>query len=525
MENRFAGLLAVAVVVATGSSARALVPGGGGGRSDCLAAWRVTTRNVAPTRGTSVLDCQDGDPSCDGDGERDGACTFNVAVCGDQSNPRLPQCAPPEGATRFRRLSAGLEAPRSQSGAGCGRATPFRMAVRFTRLGKRPSHRLRLRMTATSGRLRDINRLALRCTPAPDTCPPPDACPANPLGPDEPNEMLLTASGLGPDLDLGWTGQAHNLLVPGGTSLQVCLEDCDATSNPACATRISTGPGTANGSFFGPPLPILAGGVPMCLVREYAAPVFTGGTADLSTGVFTATIGLRARMYLTDAQHLCPSCRFGRCDGGANDGGACTVDVTFPGPDGDAAWYELSRDCLPSEESLAGTNTVTVPLTTGTSTLAPLPGGDGPCVAQEGEPAGVVPRANACTATCNATCTGAACATQASDPATGDPICIDAKGGVSQVCCAGATTIPCFASPLQRVGAAEVPVPPWPIPGYPKRSSMTAVATFCGPATGVATIDAVVGLPGPAAIALPVAASWETAASCDGSDDPTPAPY
>jgi hypothetical protein len=417
-------------------------------------------------------------------------CTFNVAVCGNQESARLPQCAPPAGATRFRHLSKGLEPPRSESGSGCGRATPFRVAIRETPIGRMPSRRLRLRMTATSGRMRDVNRLALRCMAAPDTCPAPDACPANPAGPDEPNELALLMGGLGPDLDLGWTGQAHNLLVPGGTTLQVCLEDCDATSDPACATRILTGAGTANGTYFGPPLPIFASGVPMCLVREYAAPVFTGGTANVSTGAFEATIDLRTKTYVTTAQHLCPS-------------------------------Y-----CLPSD-SLAGTSTMTVPLTTGTSTLAPLPGGDDarPCVAQAGEPIGVTSKANNCASTCDATCTGDACASETSDPATGSPICIDAKGGVSQVCCADETIVPCFATPVERTGSAEPPMPPWPGPAYPKQSKMTAVGTFCVPATGVATVDTLVGLPGPGATSLPVVATWQTAASCDGGDVPPPAPY
>jgi hypothetical protein len=38
-------------------------------------------------------------------------------------------------------------------------------------------------------------------------------------------------------------------------------------------------------------------------------------------------------------------------------------------------------------------------------------------------------------------------------------------------------------------------------------------------------IDTVIGLPGPGAISLPLIATWQTAASCEGSDGPTPAPY
>jgi hypothetical protein len=529
--NRFAGMLALPLLLAAGPSAWALVPGGSVGRADCLAEWRITTRNVVPTRGTSVLDCQDGDASCDADGEQNGECTFNVAVCGNESDPQRPQCAAPGASTRFRNLSKGLEPPRSESGSGCGRARPFRVALRASRKGRTrsglmPSRRTRLRMTATAGQLRDVNRLALRCMPAQRVCPAPGTCPPNPAGADAPNEVVLSMIGMGPDLDLGWTGHAHNLLVPGATTLQVCLEDCDALTDPTCATRILTGPGTANGALFGPPLPILAAGVPVCLVREYEAPVFAGGTADLSTGALETTIGLRARMFLTDAGQVCPRCREGRCEGGANDGGACSVDVRLPGP-GEDGMYPLSRDCLPSEETLAGTTSLTVPLTTGTSALAPLEGGDDdrPCVAQAGEPAGVPPQASACAATCDATCTGDACAAEPPHAAPEEPICIDAKGGVSQVCCADDTTMPCFATPITRSGSAEPPVPGWPNPLYPKLSRLVAAGTFCEAASGVTTIDAVVGLPGPGAISLPATATWKTPLPCSGDDGETPAPY
>ena len=518
MDVRLPGL---ALLVWT-STAWGLIPGGRSPRTDCLAEWRVTTRNVVPSRALGALDCQDGDPACDADGTEDGGCTFNVAVCTNQSDPARPDCVPPASGTRIRHLSAGIEPPPDGAVAACGRATPMRAALRRDRTGRlRASRRLRLRMTAVADRMRDRDRLTLRCTPAPPSCPAAGECPPNPSGPEAPNQLTLVMAPLGPDLDLGWTGAGHNLPIPGGTTLHVCLEGCDTTTNPACGTRIVTGPGTANGAVFGPPVALVAAGVPLCIVREYDGPTFTGGTANLATGALDATIGLRAQLFLTDVEHACPQCLAGRCDGGGNDGGACTVDVTVPVPGGGAAWYALSRDCPPAPETRVGTASLQVPLTTGTSVLQPGPGGDAttPCVAQEGEPSGVPPQPDACDGACDAACTGYACATMDGDD------CIDMKGGVSQVCCADDTTRPCFAYPVTRVGDADAPVPPWPSPEYPKRSRLTAVATFCQAATDATTVNTVLGLPGPVAFVAPATASWTTTTACNGSGGGTPAPY
>jgi hypothetical protein len=41
-----------------------------------------------------ILRCGDGDPACDLDGVRDGFCTFGVALCFGNSDPRFPRCQP-----------------------------------------------------------------------------------------------------------------------------------------------------------------------------------------------------------------------------------------------------------------------------------------------------------------------------------------------------------------------------------------------------------------------------------------------
>lgn len=65
----------LAMLAAAG--ARAQVPGGGLADVDC----RVTFEGVTATAGASGVGCADGDPGCDGDGARDGACRFAVRVC------------------------------------------------------------------------------------------------------------------------------------------------------------------------------------------------------------------------------------------------------------------------------------------------------------------------------------------------------------------------------------------------------------------------------------------------------------
>lgn len=554
---RFAALLGLPVLLAGSPAVWALVPGGQLPRSDCLAEWRVTTRNVTPSRGAATLDCQDGDPSCDADRRQNGACTFNVSVCVLQSDPGRPECVAPRSLSGLRHLTAGLEPPASLSGPTCGRATPIRLALRVEKtvprlgLGRRegpgvgpplmppttgikslrrlPSRRLRFRMTAVGGGMRDVDRLALRCVPSTSSCPPASECALNGQGPNQPNELALEPVALGPDLDLGWTGRAHDLPLAAGTSLRVCLDACDALVNPVCDTRIVTGPGTANGTLFGPPVPFVAGGVPVCLLREYDGTVFTGGTANLSTGALDVTIGLRAKMFLTSTDGVCPRCVGDRCEGGANDGGACTVDVTMQVPGGGDAAYELSRDCPPADDTLVGTARVRVPLTTGTSVLQALPGGDPerPCVAQPGEPPGVPPLANECVGACDAACAGGTCiAPNLPDPVTAVPTCLDARGGVSQMCCADDIARACFATPVERDGRADTPLPAWPDDRYPKQSRPITVATFCQAATGAATLDTVVGLPGPGALVFPANASWKTPAPCDGGGGgEVPAPY
>jgi hypothetical protein len=201
-------------------------------------------------------------------------------------------------------------------------------------------------------------------------------------------------------------------------------------------------------------------------------------------------VHLTSQVYLrTTFPEVCPRCQGpnvhgvndkGTCSSSAkNAGDACTVngEVTVAGK----GLYELSSDCVPLGDSAPTGLDIQLPFATGEAT--PLVGPK-PCPGQSQD--------DSCgTGSCTATCTGAACA---GTDAAGN--CIDAKGGISQLCCSNNTTIPCFPTrgggSITRTGH----------PGTDGQTLLTA-ATFCIAATDSTLINITTGLPGPGALLLP----------------------
>src|SRR5262249_31664812 len=114
-----------------------------------------------------------------------------------------------------------------------------------------------------------------------------------------------------------------------------------------------------------------------------------------------------------------------------NSGATCTVDgkVNVAGQ----GLYLLSSACPPLGDTAPTTFDVELLLSTAQAPplVGPMPCPDsaGPQTSDD----------NCGGSACNARCTGAACA---STDAAGN--CIDAKGGISQLCCASNTALPCF---------------------------------------------------------------------------------
>ena len=381
---------------------------------------------------------------------------------------------------------------------------------------------LRTRAVTAGGEARiDRDRLVLRCLPP----PPAQAleCPPNPQG--GPDELSFAMLGTGTDLDLGWTGMSHNLAWPKDLSFRFCLAGCDTGSNSLCTAAGPTGLGSANGATFGPPLPVVAGGVAVCIVGRYQqqSPAGIAGTVHLDTGEVQANVDLFSDVYVTDATKVCPRCETGTCDSGTNRGKACAVDgeVTVVNSLAANKTFKLSKDCPPLGTAIATFN-IPLRLTTGT-VGTPGTGGSKPC--GESNAAGVTVQDDNCSsAGCGAPCQPGsdACKTMEPDPGNpdGPPVCVDVKGGISQVCCVDDPALPCFptrpgGAGIVRGGRAVVPQPPWPDPTYPKSAEgEVVVSTFCAPSSNNSFADTVGPSPVPGAVILNTRMNLMKISSC-----------
>ena len=484
-----------ALGLALGFAASALavvVPGGKSKKSDCYAGFEVESKeSTATVTGTSRAN-----------GTTSGAsCTFDVALC---VNEPVTGCMP-ANVTGFSVNTGNLPLPTLGSSHNCGSTLSFSVPLKGKKQNKPGVKRIRVVADSDGKPKKDPDTLVLHCAKcsgqACGTVPP---CPANPAGGG--NIATVTVANSGTDLDSGWTGTSHNFPVVGGSNLKLCLTGCDTTATPVCTINGPTGANSINTDVFGPPLPLLAANVPVCVTNRFQHDVT--GTTNLQTGDVTLTVDLFSDVFLTTAGEVCPRCNNGTCTSGPNADKSCTVEgtVTVAQAAGDKT-YNLSRDCPPSQATsqFAGSLPIHLPLTSGAASLA----GPRPCRPQAGDPSvGVPVQDDQCGGSaCNAPCGGLACQTK-----TSDGKCIDAKGGLSQFCCAGSTSTPCFptntanpanAGKIDRTGVPMPVSPAWNDPTFPKTSTGTVVSLFCIPATTSNTVNTTSGLPGPGALILP----------------------
>src|SRR5262249_35469274 len=151
---------------------------------------------------------------------------------------------------------------------------------------------------------------------------------------------------------------------------------------------------------------------------------------------------------------------------------------------GGGAWLcLLPEGCLQQQDWRGVPFPLPLPLTTGPAPTT----GSLPCP----DAAGPQTRDDSCAGTCSAECTSTACiARDAQDR------CIDAKGGISQLCCSDRSSTPCFPSRDDGTITRR---------GTPATDGGTAVlaATFCIPRPSSPLLAATTGLPGPGALLLP----------------------
>jgi len=231
-----------------------------------------------------------------------------------------------------------------------------------------------------------------------------------------PAQLSLVAKP-GIDLDTGWTGQSHDLPGDDNASLTtVRVSDCDVSlQSPTCGQCVITGPLQFPGSskncrcvnlpnrdtsslavcdpeapstctvpetcecFYGPPLPLSSGAVPVCVTNRYTAPVTgTANVADAGphAGETSATLRLESAVHNgPTVDRPCPVCendttpldgvKDGTCDTGAKAGQRCDVSGT------NLFFGNVSFDCPPSQAANVGNLDIRFnPATTGTTTLA-----------------------------------------------------------------------------------------------------------------------------------------------------------
>lgn len=344
-----------------------------------------------------------------------------------------------------------------------------------------------------------------------------------------PQLITYTVNSEGSDLDVGWTGIFHDQLLGEGGSLSFTLDcagdflgqcgdcalagpiasttvvdnqRCQGTTDVRCTSDADCGSGTCE-FYFGAPLPITGGGIPICVTNQVNGPVT--GAVQPEVGSGTSNIAIIFTTFVGISEDTpCPVCSgatlgaAGTCTGGPRDGQACTTDGITP------FFGNTSFDCPPEPAADIGASTLPLNLTTGSRELAAsstctgsVATGD-PCYC----PDQLQPNQcsdDVCTVdadgegNCAAGPTDALCAIETfracdSDddcPADGDSCTTKTRG------CLGATDAEgTLTGPLVRTGA-------------PSREHPLQVATFCINATRSGAVNTAAGLPGPGALRLP----------------------
>jgi hypothetical protein len=494
---------------------------GGSAKAGCY----LVLKGITATKGKNKVECTDGDATCDTDGAADGKCTFAPQVCLNTTDSGLTKCTATDVQTITQTsVPSGttLTTPATPSTTqnDCADPSSVVVALGTKKNGQPKKGKLKIKLIAeSSGKpKKDVNNAVLFCLPGSGgttstTIPPPASCPLNgDLTAANPNTVVTLMLPTGSDLDSGWTGTSFNFPVIQDVQITACLSNCDKTTDPICDINGPTGAGSPNSATLGPPLPLVSGGVGVCVVNLFQTTGASGftGTVDLSTGVTNVNINLFSDVYLTDRTLVCPRCETGTCSGGPNKSKPCTIHGKTRVEESLAAnkIFQLSRDCPPDPGQFLARLNIPLATTTGTVTT-PGSGGSKPCT--ENQNKGVPAQDDACGGSkCSTTpnCSGKACAAVVTNPVDGTNICVDSKGGLSQLCCNGQTAIPCHPTFPGGPGITRTGKPqpnatptPWGDDQYPKTASGSVlVSTFCIPPTGTGTVDITSGLPGPGAL-------------------------
>ena len=341
-------------------------------------------------------------------------------------------------------------------------------------------------------------------TPEPTAAPSPTAIIEPPMC--DAAALRLTLRALpGSDLDAGWTGIAHNSAWTDGEVV---------TTNLNCTDGIAAVDGSdLVGQPFGSPLPVSGGGMSVCVLNSFREAMT--GTYENDAGCSEFSVKLRSRFVLVPnaVDAPCPPCvgdptpsdgsKGGTCRGGTTPGAACDAGGTsdlFQNATGAASDSgTTSNDCLPTGDDVGALDLDVDPLTTKTVTVAAnldcqsgaSPPGSCYCPGQVQpnacQPDGVCPASGVCElGPIDGVCEGQPFRPCRSGTGTEDCDAVFPGAGS----CVDRPR-PCFGNEITRTGSCGT-------------QTSTLVSFVCIPATNSAAVNTTFGLPGPAAITLPV---------------------
>ncbi len=364
-------------------------------------------------------------------------------------------------------------------------------------------------------------------------------------------------------LDVGWTGLAHNVDVLDGFNGSVNLScnadcsDCAVTVDPMkelptgfcrCAGDPTVRCDTIEGAdaddcgggmchcTFGPPLALSAGGSPVCVQNKIVSEL--DGSANMGTAETETTVTMNSVVRLGIGQSQpCPTCegdstandgnREGTCNGGSRDGQTCDENGKHP------TFGPTSYECPSDGANISGTGlAITLTLTDGAVSLPfnttcdqPFQGEQCACAVCTGDT--TVPcNADADCAEAGGTCSSKGTGTDRWPNACLDGQCSDGScnaGPVDSYCdgvtrangngyiaCATDGDCDALASECGAGGCGTCTLSrnrscfndPITASGYATQNGSNLVSTFCTPPSASAAVNAAGGSPGPGRVKL-----------------------
>jgi hypothetical protein len=195
-----------------------LVPGGGKPEADCFVELDLNGLTGTEVANGKKVTCMDGDP-CDADHECNGSCTFDAAVCVNQTDPALSTCTPPAALSSFSVNAMGEVIPSpGTSGANCSDRVNLVVALKGTKQ-KNGKRKVVATATQTEKPKKDKDKYTLLCTKRVGACP---------------TTTTTTLPGVCGDGVVGADEQCDPPCGAGCAAGQLCNGQCQCVAQEAC---------------------------------------------------------------------------------------------------------------------------------------------------------------------------------------------------------------------------------------------------------------------------------------------------